>query len=67
MESETLIESWVKAYVLVMVTAYRLIATLVYLLRKSGGNDPWETSQRILNALERVERMEITLGKECSI
>ncbi len=58
------LERRVRAYVFVMVTAYRLIAAIVYLLRESGAKEPWEMSQELLGRLSRVERMEITLGKE---
>ena len=58
------LERRVRAYVFVMVTAYRLIAALVYFLRESGDRDPWETSQKLLDSLSRVERMEIRFGKE---
>ena len=58
------LERRVRAYVFVMVTAYRLIAALVYFLRESGISDPWGNSQKLLDSLSRVERMEITLGKE---
>ena len=61
------LERRVRAYVFVMVTAYRLIACLVYLLRESGEKEPWETSQKLLDSLSRVERMEITFGKEKKI
>ena len=61
------LERRVRAYVFVMVTAYRLIASLVYFLRESGDKDPWETSQKLLASLSRVERMEITFGKEHKI
>ena len=58
------LERRVRAYVFVMVTAYRLIAALVYFLRESGYREQWETMQKLLDSLSRVERMEITLGKE---
>ena len=58
------LERRIRAYVFVMVTAYRLIAALVYFLRESGNSDPWGNSQKLLDSLSRVERMEITLGKE---
>ena len=58
------LERRVRAYVFVMVTAYRLIAALVYFLRESGNKDPWETMQKLLDSLSRVERMEITFGRE---
>ena len=61
------LERRVRAYVFVMVTAYRLIAALVYMLRETGQNDPWEKSQKMLDSLARVERTEITLGKEHKI
>ena len=54
----------VRTYVFVMATVYRLIAALIYFLRESGNSDPWENSQKLLDSLSRVERMEITLGKE---
>ena len=56
-----------RAYVFIMVTAYRLIAALVYMLRETGQNDPWEKSQKMLDSIARVERTEITLGKEHKI
>jgi Transposase len=58
------LERRVRAYVFVMVTAYRLIASLVYFLRESGDKDPWETSQKLLDSLSRVERTEVQLGKD---
>ena len=58
------LERRVRAYVFVMVTAYRLIAALIYFLMESGNSDPWGNSQKLLDSLSRVERMEITLGKE---
>ncbi len=58
------LERRVRAYVFVMVTAYRLIAALVYFMRESGYREQWETTQKLLDSLSRVERMEITLGKE---
>ncbi|MHB1622318.1 MAG: IS1634 family transposase [Cuniculiplasma sp.] len=58
------LERRVRAYVFVMVTAYRLIASLVYFLRESGDKDPWETSQKLLDSLSRVERTEVYLGKD---
>ncbi|EQD26721.1 transposase, IS4 family protein, partial [mine drainage metagenome] len=58
------LERRVRAYVFVMVTAYRLIAALVYLLRESGIREPWEESQKLLDSLSRVERLEIMFGKE---
>ena len=61
------LERRVRAYVFVMVTAYRLIAVLVYMLRETGQNDPWEKSQKMLDSIARVERTEITLGKEHKI
>jgi len=61
------LERRVRAYVFVMVTAYRLIAALVYFLRESGDKDPWETSQKLLDSLSGVERTEITFGKEHKI
>ena len=57
------LERRVMAYVFVMVTAYRLIAALVFMLRESGDRDPWEKSQKLIGSLSRVERMEIILGK----
>ena len=53
-----------RAYIFVMVTAYRLIAPLVYFLRESGDKDPWGTSQKLLDSLSRVERTEVQLGKD---
>jgi transposase len=61
------LERRVRAYVFVMVTAYRLIAALVYAIRESGDRDPWEKSQDLIRYLSRVERTEITLGKERKI
>ena len=58
------LERRVRAYVFVMVTAYRLIAALVYFLRESGEKEPWETSQKLLDSLSRVERTEITFGND---
>ena len=58
------LERRVRAYVFVMVTAYRLIACLVHLLRESGEKEPWEISQKLLDSLSRVERIEITFGRE---
>ena len=45
----------VKAYVFVMATAYRLIATLVHLLKESGYREPLETMQKLLNSFSMVE------------
>ena len=58
------LERRVRAYVFVMVTAYRLIAALVYVIVESGDRDPWKKSQDLIRYLSRVERTEITLGKE---
>ena len=61
------LERRVIAYVFVMVTAYRLIAALVYAIMESGDRDPWKKSQDLIRYLSRVERTEITLGKERKI
>ena len=61
------LERRVRAYVFIMVIAYRLIAALVYAIRESGDHDPWEKSQNLIRYLSRVERTEITLGKERKI
>jgi transposase len=61
------LERWVRAYVFVMVTAYRLIAALVYAIRESGNRDQWEKSQDLIRYLSRVESTEITLAKERKI
>ena len=58
------LERRVRAYVFVMVTAYRLIAALVFALRESGDHDPWGPSQKLLDRLSRVERTEIVFGRE---
>ena len=61
------LERRVRAYVFVMVTAYRLLASLVFLLGEAGDNDPWESASKLLDRLSRVERIEIMLGKEQKI
>ena len=61
------LERRVRAYVFVMVTAYRLLASLVFLLGEAGDKDPWESASKLLDHLSRVERMEIVLGKEQKI
>ncbi len=58
------LERCMRAYFFVTVTAYRLIAALIYFQRESGYGEQWETMQKLLDSLSRVERMEITLGKE---
>ena len=58
------LERRIRAYVFVMVTAYRLIAYLVFMMRESGEKEPWESVSRMLDRLSRVERIEITFGKE---
>ncbi|MCL5785167.1 MAG: hypothetical protein M1151_00670 [Candidatus Thermoplasmatota archaeon] len=58
------LERRVRAYVFVMVTAYRLIAALVFMLRESGDRESWEEMEKLLDSLSRVERLEITLRKE---
>ena len=58
------LERRVRAYVFVMVTAYRIIAALVFALRESGDHDPWETSRKLLDRLARVERTDISFGKD---
>ncbi|WP_393972170.1 IS1634 family transposase [Oxyplasma meridianum] len=58
------LERSVKAYVFVMVTAYRLMAALVSAMKRTGHEEPWESAADLLDRLARVERIELTLGKE---
>jgi transposase len=58
------LERRIRAYVFVMVTAYRLIAYLVCMMRESGEREPWESTSKLLDRLSRVERIEIRFGKE---
>lgn len=39
-----------------MVTAYMLIAALVFMQRESDDRDPWESASKLLDHLSRVER-----------
>jgi transposase len=58
------LERRVRGYVFVMVTACRITAVPLHFLRESGYREQWGTMQELLDSLSRVERMEITLGKE---
>ncbi len=59
-----MLERRVRGYVFVMVTACRITAVPLHFLRESGYREQWGTMQELLDSLSRVERMEITLGKE---
>jgi len=61
------LERRVRAYEFVQVLALRLRAAMRWSLRevaRKEGINPWEAEEELLKALGRVERVEITLGRE---
>ena len=60
-------ERRVRAYEFVQVLALRLRAALRWLLKEEAAKaraNPWEYEEDLLKTLGRVERVEVTLGKE---
>jgi hypothetical protein len=60
-------ERRVRAYEFVQVLALRLRAALRWSLREEAekvGRNPWEYEEDLLRTLGRVERVEVTLGRE---
>jgi transposase len=59
------LEHRVRAYLFVCMLAYRLLSTLQWKLKEaSGREDSWERADTLLQALARVERVEVTFGNE---
>jgi transposase len=59
------LEHRVRAYLFVCMLAYRLLSTLQWKLKEaSGREDSWEHADTLLQALGRVERVEVTFGNE---
>ena len=64
------LERRVRAYLFVLTLAYRLWATLQWYVESRGkrewGNS-WEVSEDLLKELGRVERVEVTLGRQSRV
>ncbi|MGC8699219.1 MAG: IS1634 family transposase [Candidatus Acidifodinimicrobium sp.] len=63
-------ERRVRAYEFVQVLALRLRTALRWLIKEVAlkeGMNPWESEEELLKVLGRVERVEVTLGKESRI
>jgi len=61
------LETRVKGIIFICVLAYRLLSALQWNLNvaQSDGEDiSWERAERLLMVLSRVERMEVTYGKQ---
>ena len=59
------LEHRVRAYLFVCMLAYRLLSVLQWKLKEaSGKEDSWESADTLLQALARVERVELTFGNE---
>jgi transposase len=59
------LEHRVRAYLFVCMLAYRLLSALQWKLKEaSGREDSWERADTLLQALARVERVEVTFGNE---
>jgi transposase len=59
------LEHRVRAYLFVCMLAYRLLSVLQWKLKEaSGQEDSWERADTLLQALGRVERVEVTFGNE---
>ena len=61
------LEQRVRAYEFVQILALRLRATLRWRMKeitKTGGMNAWEAADDLLRALGRVERVEVSLGKQ---
>jgi len=59
------LEERVKAYIFVCVLAYRLIAYLQYIININMDNeDSWESAYSLLENLERIERVNVKLGRQ---
>jgi len=59
------LEHRVRAYLFVCMLAYRLLSVLQWKLKEaSGKEDSWESADTLLQALGRVERVELTFGNE---
>ncbi|MBA7537950.1 hypothetical protein ES705_30223 [subsurface metagenome] len=59
------LEHRVRAYLFVCMLAYRLLSVLQWKLKEaSGKEDSWERADTLLQALGRVERVEVTFGNE---
>jgi transposase len=55
----------VKAYLFVCMLTYRLLSALPWKLKEaSGKEDSWGSADTLLQALGRVERVEVTFGNE---
>lgn len=58
-------EHRVRAYLFVCMLAYRLLSALQWKLKEASGRaDSWERADTLLQALARVERVEVTFGNE---
>ena len=59
------LEHRVRAYLFVCMLAYRLLSVLQWKLKEvSDREDSWESADTLLQALGRVERVELTFGNE---
>ena len=59
------LENRVKAYLFVCMLAYRLLAVLQWrLVRASGAENSWESADALLQALSRVQRVDVKFGNE---
>jgi len=59
------LEHRVRAYLFVCMLAYRLLSVLQWKLKEASGmEDSWESADMLLQALARVERVEVTFGNE---
>jgi len=59
------LEHRVRAYLFVCMLAYRLLSALQWKLKEaSGKEDSWERADTLLQALARVERVDVTFGNE---
>ena len=59
------LEHRVRAYLFVCMLAYRLLSVLQWRLKEaSGKEDSWESADTLLQALARVERVELAFGNE---
>ena len=59
------LENRVKAYLFVCMLAYRLLAVRQWrLVRASGAENSWESADALLQALSRVQRVDVKFGNE---
>jgi len=61
------LENRVRGVIFVCVLAYRLLSVVQYRLAQQGASISWERAEEVLNALSRVERMEVRYGKQMQI